>query len=311
MIAIIAHFDRHNRVDDYFLQLTREVLSVTEKCLVVSTCSLSKDECSKIQILGATVVCRENIGLDFLSWKYGLELMLEDLKGTDSLLLVNDSCYGPFFSLNKIFRTMDTKKHHLDIWGLTVSHENRRHLQSYFMVFRSKVLHSACFSNFWAGVEPLKDKDEIIRRYEIGLTTHFEQAGFKVGPVFQSPFCHSILLFISKLLRENHPLIISCFRKVFARLPRYQGNQTELSADNTTALKPSSIVRFFINFTRRNPTLFLWREMLQQQIPLLKVSLLRDNPDNVNIRDWEKEVVKISPAWLPLIKAHLERVKRE
>jgi len=58
-----------------------------------------------------------------------------------------------------------------------------------------------------------------------------------------------------------------------------------------------------------NPTQFLWRELLlQEQIPFLKVELLRDNP--VGLEDAEtilSAVESIDPSFCQLIKAHLAR----
>lgn len=80
-----------------------------------------------------------------------------------------------------------------DFWGLVHSKQTASHLQSFFLGFSKQVFCSSAWAEFWAGVEDLEDKWEVIRRYEIGLTKHFAKAGFGFDAYMRNPqFPHSI-----------------------------------------------------------------------------------------------------------------------
>ncbi len=94
----------------------------------------------------------------------------------DELILTNSSIFGPFKPLAPIFERMASSS--CDFWGMTESFENVRHLQSYFLVFRRRVLQSADFKRFWDSVLPYKDKGQTTRAYELGLTIFLTERGF-------------------------------------------------------------------------------------------------------------------------------------
>ena len=53
------------------------------------------------------------------------------------------------------------------------------HIQSYFLVFRRRVLDSEAFAAFWRSVLPYTDKDQVIRSYEVGLSEFLVEAGMR------------------------------------------------------------------------------------------------------------------------------------
>ena len=53
---------------------------------------------------------------------------------------------------------------------MTDSFEIRWHVQSYFLVIKRRALQSLAFSQFFNAVLPYRDKDQVIRSYELGLT---------------------------------------------------------------------------------------------------------------------------------------------
>jgi rhamnosyltransferase len=66
-----------------------------------------------------------------------------------------------------------------DFWGMTDNTEIAWHLQSYFLVFKRPVIDSKDFAEFWKSIVPEQPKNQIIHKYEVGLTRYLTELGFK------------------------------------------------------------------------------------------------------------------------------------
>jgi rhamnosyltransferase len=131
---------------------------------------------------------RENRGYDSGAYKDALEHYIgwETVYGYDELLLTNDSYWGPFYPLDDFFRHMAAVD--CDYWGLTGQgpgellnpiYTHDAHTHSYFMVFRSQVLHSPVFRKFWEEFCYPQTFREAIVNYEIVLNAYLRQNGFQ------------------------------------------------------------------------------------------------------------------------------------
>jgi len=178
-LAIFAHYDADNRVRRYILYLLEQLHEECEDICFVSTSELPRSELDKLRGVCSEVMLKDNVGLDFGMWQHALERL--DLASYDELVLVNSSIFGPIRPLGPIFRRMDSVP--CDFWGITDNVEIAWHLQSYFLVFKQQVLRSPAFARFWQSVLPYRDKDQVIRSYEVGLTIFLREAGFVAEPV--------------------------------------------------------------------------------------------------------------------------------
>ena len=186
-IAILAHFDKKNIIDDYVLFYVEELKKVCSDVIFVSCCDLSQEELGK---LDCHKIAKQHNEYDFGSYKRGFLYAKEKnlLENCDELVFVNDSCYGPFKPLEKIFSNMENNT--CDFWGMTKNKyafkvvKNRTkdcyipHVQSYFLVLKKNVFNSRIFEEFINSVKEEENKNSIIEKYEIGLTTTLEDAGF-------------------------------------------------------------------------------------------------------------------------------------
>ncbi len=186
-IAILAHFDKQDIIDDYVLFYINELKKVCSDVIFVSCCDLSSAELEK---LDCHKIAEKHNEYDFGSYKRGFLYAKENslLENCDELLFTNDSCYGPFKPLEKIFSSMENKT--CDFWGMTKNKyafkiiKNRTkdcyipHVQSYFFVLKQNVFNSKVFDDFITSVKNENNKNAVIEKYEIGLTTTLEKAGF-------------------------------------------------------------------------------------------------------------------------------------
>jgi rhamnosyltransferase len=68
-----------------------------------------------------------------------------------------------------------------DFWGMTDNLERSWHVQSYFVVFKRRVVDSDAFRLFWKNVQAHRDKTQVILDYELGLTRALTEQGFRPG----------------------------------------------------------------------------------------------------------------------------------
>lgn len=187
-VCIYAHYDEKSIIDDYVLFAISQLKKVCEKIIFVSCCDL---ECEELDKLDCYKIAQKHNEYDFGSYKRGFIFAKQNglLKECDELVFVNDSCYGPFKPLEKIFNQMSEKT--CDFWGLTKNKYAFKivkgrtkdcyipHIQSYFFVLRPNVFNSEGFEKFITSVKEEETKNEVIEKYEIGLTTDLEACGFE------------------------------------------------------------------------------------------------------------------------------------
>ncbi len=184
-LCIFSHFDPHNIIDSYVVYYINELSKCHCDIIFVSTCvNLNATEIQKINAICKKIIIKKNRGLDFGAYKYGLTTE-ENLDKYEKIILTNDSVYGPFFNLNHIISYGDKLK--LDMWGATDSYMIKYHLQSYFIVFSKRLFLHPLFKSFWDKVYNLGLKNNIIVRYEIGISQYFLHHGFTLGAYCSCP----------------------------------------------------------------------------------------------------------------------------
>ena len=175
------------------------------------------------------LIIRRNAGYDFGSWMTGLRVCRDLIDQRQSVLLCNDSFWGPIRPLTDLINRLASSQ--ADVIGLTDNLMYEPHLQSAFLLFRSRAVSCPAFWKFWEQIMCWNEKRSIVKNYEVGL---------------------------SVLLKENGMTLESLYTK--------NSNGNILHAE--------------------------WKSLIEEQdFPFLKVSLLRDNPHEVNIADW-KDVVR-------------------
>lgn len=173
-IALFAHYDAQTEIKPYIVFYLRRLREVCDDVIFVSNSPLPKPEIAKATPHCSQVLLHANVGYDFLMWRLGIERI--EPENWDELVLTNSSIFGPIHPLGRVFARMGDVA--CDFWGMTESKEIAWHLQSYFIVFRRRPIVSGAFHDFWKAVLPYRDKHQVVRSYEIGLSTFFCEQGF-------------------------------------------------------------------------------------------------------------------------------------
>lgn len=175
-VCIFSHFDRDSVVRRYVFEYVRAIVSAGFSVMFVSTADrITPEDRERLEALGADIHIRENKGLDFGSWQYGMAL-LGDQEPARQLLLANDSVFGPLFDLKFMVDQMNGTD--ADFWGVTDSYEGGWHLQSYFLCFNENVIRSKAFRDFFARDFSTLPKQQVIVQGEVALSQALLLAGF-------------------------------------------------------------------------------------------------------------------------------------
>ncbi len=281
-LCIFAHYDKDNMIDDHVLYLLEKLKNISTFNVFVTASAINKHEIDKLTKLCNKIILRDNAGYDFVSWQTGMNSMSNNVD-FDEILLCNDSVYGPLYPLTNIFDTMSSKE--CDFWGMTDNYEIAYHLQSYFLVFKKNIVNSEVFKEFWNEVKIESNKHDIIKKYKVGLSQCLISVGFKPCAYLPTSLLTSDILRIKAISTLKNPL----------------------KTAKTILFKSKKKV---LNYRALNPTHYLWKDLIvKYKVPFLKIELLRDNPNQINIEGYSEIIKRYSDYDTNLIKKHLERVK--
>lgn len=188
-LCIYLTYDKQGIVDKYIGYMLRELKTCVDALIVV---------CNQLEIVRGIdileeyadeIYCRENIGFDsggfkdalcnFIGWSKVLQY--------DELVLVNDSMFGPFKPMKVIFDEMEEKN--VDFWGAAKHGEGKNneidyfpeHIQTYFLVIRSEMLHCKEFEEYWENMLYYTTFIESVKHYETKFTEYFSDLGYTFG----------------------------------------------------------------------------------------------------------------------------------
>ena len=181
-IAVFAHYDKNSKIRDYVVTYLKGLKEVSDKIIFVSDCYIDEAELLKIKNYINFSICLKHGEYDFGSYKRGFLCAKENnlLTDCDELIFCNDSCYAPIFPFSEMFKQMEEKD--IDFWGPIQNSglsNTKKHIQSFFLIFRPQVFNSDVFKNFINSIKRIPDKRQIIETYECGTTKLLENVGFK------------------------------------------------------------------------------------------------------------------------------------
>ena len=231
-LALYVFWEKNGVVRDYVTYYLNGLKEVAQDIMVIVNGKLSANGRRKLEELGADILVRKNEGLDFSAWQAALERVgWQKLSLYDELILCNCSCYGPVYPFSEVFQTMDGRN--CDFWGLTRHPKINRllipedpetgideHIQSFFIVFRKKLLGSEHFRRWWEELVPAKSYLEEVGLHETKFTNYLESAGYTsscltdINKYFALlPNDNATMLYADRMLVEDRMPLVK--RKLF------------------------------------------------------------------------------------------------
>jgi len=178
---VIAHFHPNGKVDLSLQGLIKHFSTLTREIILVST--NINDDSKKSLTPYCKIIERENYGYDFWSYKVGIDAINNRYR-LDRLVLFNNSfiCLDPI----KLAKNAFSEVKYNALRGITISEEKSKHIQSYWLsVEGNDLLNSVTFNDFWNSMIPITNREKVIEKYEIGLSTKFLESGIELHSIFQ------------------------------------------------------------------------------------------------------------------------------
>lgn len=154
--------------------------------LVVSNAPLSDTDRLRLAEMAWRIIERPNFGYDFGGYRDGILHLIEIGAKPKELFLLNDSIWFPLGEDSDLIDRARASQ--ADLFGFALNdglrRKDHRHLQSYFVALKGRLLQDPRFKDFWRRLFLSNDKDLAIRHGEIAMTRHVEQSGHSIG------WCH-------------------------------------------------------------------------------------------------------------------------
>lgn len=188
-LGLYATYNKDGILDEYIIYCLREYRKLVDELVVVSNQTLSSDSRKKLGFVD-WIFERFDTGYDVgafadtLTRLYGWERVYQ----FDEILFMNDSIFGPLYPVEPVMQEMELRDD-VDFWGLTKRGRSDfdggeeiypAHIQLYFYVVNSRMLHSREFAEYWENImHRVTDFRSAIINYEFEFTKYFEERGFK------------------------------------------------------------------------------------------------------------------------------------
>jgi lipopolysaccharide biosynthesis protein len=273
--VILAHYDQDGIVDPYVIRALQQYRAIADRLVLVSASAAALPDA--LTAVVDDFLPRANVGYDFCSWRDGIA-RLGDPRHFDEIVCANDSVYGPLADLRPVMA--DRRVAAADVWGMVMSAQRGDHVQSWFFAMRRPVIESQVFGEFWESVEPQPSKEQVIDRYEVGLTEAFAAAGFRVAAIYDGREC-GLPTLQEKFLNVS-PLRLQLYGRHVRRVRR---------------MGPPY-----------NPSELFWERACDAGVPFLKAAIFRANPYRVDVRWALARASQRWPEWGCLVCNHLDRV---
>lgn len=185
-LGIYLTYDKERKIDPYIGYMLKELKTCVKYLVVVCNEEEVTDGLENIVDYADEIFYRENRGFDAGGFKTAMCEFIgwDKILQYDELVLVNDSMFGPFIPMKDIFAEMN--KRSVDFWGLASqgAREGKnirsfpQYIQSYFLVVRFPMLHSAEFRKYWEEI-PLYHKFwDVVIQHEERFTSYFSGLGY-------------------------------------------------------------------------------------------------------------------------------------
>lgn len=190
-IAILVVFSTDNTIDEYAICLAQKIKELVRTLVVTVNGNINGHYLKDLQECCDDVFVRDNKGYDCGAYKETLESFIgfEKIQLYDEIVLLNDSCYGPIYPLEYVFKTMDVRN--LDFWGITEQKPIKAgnytnellpyHIQTYFVVISKNMFEANAFKDFWKNIHLSDDYDSTVHNFELRFTGYFNSLGYRSG----------------------------------------------------------------------------------------------------------------------------------
>jgi|GEM_PF-2035057 len=243
-LLIYVIYNENGPVEPYKLAFYHAIEKYAQRIRIVVNGMLEDDDYQTLS-QNADILIRENTGYDAAGFRAGvLSFSKDELKEYGRLMLINDTNIGPLHDFEQVFEKMNPKAH--DFWGLLYGKEDPvdstglnpfgyfpKHIQTYFLVVESGLLHSSDFYGFYEKMPDTNSRNMAIARYETYLTKYFEDRGFRSSVYVETDKYNDPYQYPLTLVRDfDFPIVkkaaLQYYNNDLMEAIRWQGARSEV-----------------------------------------------------------------------------------
>ena len=221
--CIFAGFTTKGEISENALHYLSSIKKQVDYLVYVAD-SKAKDNTYKLlEKICDAVILKRHEEYDFGSYKRGFKLLCENriLDDIESLLFCNDSVdfVGSEQDLSMLFekaRDFDAFSLCMATYGFGNKVKRHKyewvkapHVQSYFLITSQSLFSDERFKDFILSVKKLRNKTEIIKQYEMGLSDFLRKNGFSMGsyyPYDDTNIVNPYAIYLNPHI--DHPILI-------------------------------------------------------------------------------------------------------
>lgn len=271
-LAIYVHNEAEGEVRDYIIYCLKGLQEVVSEILVVINGRINAESRRKLEKLGVKILIRENQGFDWWAWRAGIEYYGYDkIAEFDSLLLTNNTFYGPVYPFSEMWNEMESRD--CDFWGINrhratdylwikddPNSKMLNHIQSYWLVFKNKILKSEDFKNYWENIKPHNNFEEMVGYGETKLTDYFEGRGFKSDTYMDFEKYDSLIGENPCFMTDRQVIEDRC--PIIKRKYLYHADFNFVDLEKYTNFGPKRLLRFLQDNDLYDVSL-IWKDLLK------------------------------------------------
>lgn len=193
-LCIYLTYDKQNIVDKYIGYMLKELKICADYLVVVCNETEVASGLGILEEYADEIFYRENLGFDAGGFKDALSDFIgwDNVLQYDELVLANDSMFGPFKPMKDIFAEMNGRN--VDFWGLAKHGECQsidlgymyEHIQSYFLVICSRMLHCRQFREYWEKMPYYAAFRDVVLQHEVRFTHYFSSLGYSYATLAET-----------------------------------------------------------------------------------------------------------------------------
>jgi hypothetical protein len=270
-LALLSTFRMEGVIDGNVRHLVQSLIESGFEVLIIDT----SQHCHGDSLGAGLLIHRKNFGLDFASWNAGLDFLGITTDSLDQMLLINDSCYGPFSKLSPIFEEIDHIE--ADVVSLTDGWFGGYHLQSNFLLLKNEALKNLALEVFFSNYGFPILKSSIVREGEIGFSKYLLVNGYRFRAVFSyEMITKSFVAHCQENLRSSDLSRDASHRH---SLIYQEENWLHSIYDEVLLGEPLNLTHTF------------WAQLLAEGFPFVKKDLILSNPTRIPNLDRFQELV--------------------
>lgn len=178
-ICLFAGYHPQGHVSDYVVYYIKSLAAVAD-VYYWADCTMDSAELSKLAPYVKRANAKRHGKYDFGSWQALIQQIgWNTLSQYDECVFANDSVFGPLFSLGPLLEK--GTRADVDAWAIN-AYQNQ-HLETYFYVLKRKIILSPICQQFFSEIASQKSFDDVVLKYEQGLTRMLKQGKFSYGVV--------------------------------------------------------------------------------------------------------------------------------